>query len=257
MRVSVIIPVFNDPRIETCILSVLAQDYPKDLYEVIVVDNNSDDVTAEIVQRFNVKYVQEGRKGSYFARNKGLEIATGDVAAFIDADCIADPYWLRELIKGFKDLNVGGIGGKILKSKPQTWVQANSEDLAEQQLAPQYLPFHNAPYIVTANAAYRMSLLRSLKGFDARFQSGGDVDLSWRVHAAGFTIMTDPGAIVYHAARETVKDYFKQFFTYATWHVFLFKKHRHRKDFFANTYPFIGIYRLLSSVIPTMVMQKL
>ena len=257
MRVSVIIPVFNDPRIETCILSVLTQDYPKDLYEVIVVDNNSDDATAEIIQRFNVKYVEEDRKGSYFARNKGIEIATGDVAAFIDADCIADPHWLRELIKGFNDLNVGGIGGRILKSKPQTWVQVHSEDLAEQQLAPQYLPFHDAPYIVTANAAYRMSLLRSLKGFDARFQSGGDVDLSWRVHAAGFTIITDPDAIVYHAARETVKSYFKQFFTYAAWHVFLFKKYSQHTNFFANTYPFTGICRLLFSVIPIMVMQKL
>ena len=257
MRVSVIIPVFNDPRIETCILSVLAQDYPEDLYEVIVVDNNSDDATAEVVQRFNVKYVREDRKGSYFARNKGLEIATGDVAAFIDADCIADPHWLKELIKGFKDLNVGGIGGRILKSEPQTWVQVHSEDLAEQQLVPQYLPFYDAPYIVTANAAYRMSLLRSLKGFDASFQSGGDVDLAWRVQAAGFTIVTAPDAIVHHAARETVKGYFRQFFMYAAWHVFLFKKYRQHKSFFANTYPFAGIWWLIFSVIPTMVMQKL
>ena len=256
MKASVIIPVYNDPRVGDCIVSLLAQDYPKELYEIIVVDNNSNDSTQEVIQRFNVTYVREDRKGSYSARNKGLEIASGDVAAFIDADCVADPHWLGELLKGFEDSKVGGVGGRILKLKPQTWVQANAEDLAGQQLTPQYLPFHDAPYIVTANAAYRMSILRSLKGFDAQFQSGGDVDLAWRVHGEGFKIVTAPDAIVHHAARETVRAYFKQFFTYAAWHVLLFKKYRHNASHFTNAYPFSGLEGLLFSVMPTMFVQK-
>lgn len=257
MKASVIIPVYNDARVEACILSLLSQEYPKELYEIIVVDNNSNHSIREIIQRFNVKYVRENRKGSYSARNKGLEIASGDVAAFIDADCVADPHWLSELLKGFEDSDVGGIGGRILKLKPQTWVQANAEDLAEQQLTPQYLPFHDAPYIVTANAAYRMSILRLLHGFDAQFQSGGDVDLAWRVQGEGFKIVTAPDAIVHHAARESVKGYFKQFFNYAAGHVLLFKKHRRNTGFFTNTYPFLGLSGLLFSVMPAMFVQKL
>ena len=256
MKASVIVPVYNDPRVEDCILSLLSQDYPTELYEIIVVDNNSTGSTPEIIQQFNVKYLQEKRKGSYFARNKGIEIATGDVAAFIDADCVADPHWLSKLLEGFTDPLVGGIGGRILKLEPQTWVQANAEDLAEQQLALQYLPFHEAPYIVTANAAYRMSILRKLEGFDAQFQSGGDVDLAWRVYGAGFKIVTAPDAIVHHAARETVKGYFKQFFNYAAWHVLLFKKHRHNTNHFTNAYPFLGLRGLLFSVLPAMFVQK-
>jgi glycosyltransferase involved in cell wall biosynthesis len=257
VKVSVIVPVYNDPRVEDCILSLLSQDYSKDLYEIIVVDNNSNDSTPEVIQRFNVKYVRESRKGSYFARNKGLEVASGEVAVFIDADCVADPHWLSTLLEGFKDSNVGGVGGRILKREPQTWVQAYAEDLAEQQLTPKYLPFHDAPYIVTANAAYRMTVLRMLQGFDERFQSGGDVDLAWRVQAKGFTIVTAPDAIVYHAARETIKGYFKQYFTYAAWHVLLFKKYRQNRGFFTNTYPFSCLHGLLFSVMPVMVMQKL
>ena len=132
MKASVIVPVYNDPRVEACISSLLTQDYPKELYEVIVVDNNSNDTTSEVIQRFNVKYVREDRKGSYFARNKGLEIAKGDVAAFIDADCVAAPHWLSELLRDFKDPHVGGIGGRLLKLEPRTWVQVHAEDLAEQ-----------------------------------------------------------------------------------------------------------------------------
>ena len=257
MKVSVIVPVYNDPRVEDCILSLLSQDYSKDLYEIIVVDNNSNDSTSEIIQRFDVKYLRENKRGSYHARNKGLEIASGEVAVFIDADCVADPHWLSALLEGFKDSNVGGVGGRILKREPQTWVQAYAEDLAEQQLTPQYLPFHDAPYIVTANAAYRMSVLRMLQGFDARFRSGGDVDLAWRVQAKGFKVVTAPDAIVHHAARETVKGYFKQYFTYAAWHVFLFKKHRQNRGFFTNTYPFSGLRWLLFSVTPVMFIRKL
>jgi cellulose synthase/poly-beta-1,6-N-acetylglucosamine synthase-like glycosyltransferase len=257
VKPSVIIPVYNDPRIEACILSLLGQDYPKELYELIVVDNNSDVSIQQIIQSFNVKYVRENRKGSYFARNKGLELAQGEIAAFIDADCVADPHWLSELLEGFKDSEIGGIGGKILKLKPQTWVQANAEDLAEQQLTPQYLPFHDAPYIVTANAAYRMSVLRKLEGFDTQFQSGGDVDLAWRVQAKGFKIITTPDAVVHHAARETVRGYFKQFFNYAAGHVLLFKKHRHNTGYYTNIYPFLGLRGLLFSVMPTMFVQKL
>lgn len=257
MKASVIVPVYNDRRVEACIVSLLAQDYPKELYEIIVVDNNSKDSIREIIQHFKVKYLREEKRGSYSARNKGLELASGDIAVFIDADCVADPHWLSELLKGFEDTKVGGIGGRIVKLEPQTWVQANAEDLVEQQITPQYLPFYDAPYIVTANAAYRMSILRSLKGFDAQFRSGGDVDLAWRVQAEGFKIITTPGAIVHHAARETVKGYFKQFFNYAAWHVLLFKKHRQNASYFTNAYPFLGLRGLLFSVIPTMCIQKL
>ena len=117
MKASIIVPVYNDPRVEFCILSLLEQNYSKELYEIIVVDNNSNDSTQQIINRFNVKYVQEKRRGSYFARNAGLEMASGEIAVFIDADCVADPNWLSELLGGFKDANVGGIGGKILKTR--------------------------------------------------------------------------------------------------------------------------------------------
>ncbi len=259
MKASVIIPVYNDPRIEACILSLLGQDYPKELYEIIVVDNKSDASIQQSIQRFNVKYVLENRKGSYYARNKGLELAQGEIAAFNDADCVADPRWLSGLLEGFKDPEVGGIGGKILKLKPQTWVQANGEDLAEQQLTPQYLPFHDAPYIVTANAAYRMSILRKLGGFDTQFQSGGDVDMAWRVQAKGFKIITTPDAIVYHAARETVRGYFKQFFNYAVGHTLLYRKHcqADRRNLFVNTYPFHGLIVLMFSSLPIMFVRIL
>jgi cellulose synthase/poly-beta-1,6-N-acetylglucosamine synthase-like glycosyltransferase len=258
VKVSVIVPVYNDCRIESCISSLLIQDYPRELYEIIVVDNNSVTLIKEIIYRFPVRYLREERQGSYFARNRGLEIATGDIAAFIDADCIADPAWLNNLVHGFEDQRVGGIGGMILKLHPKTWVQAAAEDLAEQQISSQSLPFFQAPYIVTANAAYSMSILRELGGFDTQFQSGGDVDLAWRLQRSGYQIVTACDAIVYHDARESVKGYFRQYFNYAVGHTLLFKKHRQvtGRKFFVNTYPLWGLILLLFAVLPAMPVQR-
>jgi len=251
MKISVIVPVYNDSRVESCISSLLVQDYPKDLYEVIVVDNHSVASISEIISRFPVTYLREEKQGSYFARNRGLETASGDIAAFIDADCVADPGWLKNLVKGFEDPQVGGVGGKILKLPSKTWVQAAAEDLAEQQTSPQSLPFFPYPYIVTANAAYRMSILRQLGGFDTQFQSGGDVDLSGRVQQSGYQIITVQDAIVYHAARESIQGYFRQYFGYAVGHTLLFKKYRHSMDrkFFVNTYPFRGLIMIPGRLI--------
>jgi O-antigen biosynthesis protein len=259
VKVSVIIPVYNDSSIESCILSLLIQDYPRELYEIIVVDNNSVALIKEIIRRFPVIYLREERQGSYFARNRGLEFATGDIAAFIDADCIADPAWLSNLVQGFEDQRIGGVGGKILKLCPRTWVQAAAEDLAEQQLSPLSLPFFSASYIVTANAAYRMPILCELGGFDTQFQSGGDVDLAWRVQQSGYRIVTTRDAIVYHDARESLNGYFSQYFSYAVGHTLLFKKHHHvtGHKFFVNTYPIWGLTVLLFSVLPTIFVQKL
>jgi glycosyltransferase involved in cell wall biosynthesis len=248
MKISVIIPVYNDLRIRSCITSLLAQDFSEE-YEIIVVDNNSDAAVKESIRGLSVYYVHEEKRGSYFARNCGLQVASGEIVAFIDADCVADAAWLRNLVSHFDEEDVGGIGGKILKPPSQTWVQAAAENLAEQQLTPQSFPFLPYPYIVTANAAYRMSILRKLEGFDTQFQSGGDVDLAQRVQGLEYRIITEPDAIVYHAPRHSFRAYFKQYFTYAVGHTLLFRKYRKimKMRAFLNIYPLQGLLLFILS----------
>jgi cellulose synthase/poly-beta-1,6-N-acetylglucosamine synthase-like glycosyltransferase len=259
MKVSVIVPVYNDPRIESCIASLLEQDFPRELYELIVVDNGSNGSIKEIIHNFPVRYEQEEVRGSYFARNRGLKVARGEIAAFIDADCVADARWLSTLVSCFDDASVGGVGGKILKLTAETWVQRAAEDLAEQQLTPQSFPFLPYPYIVTANAAYRISVLRELEGFDTQFQSGGDVDMAQRVQGRGYRIITLPEAIVFHAPRSTFREYYKQFFGYAVGHTLLFKKYRKamKMHIFVNIYPIQGFLSLIVKCAPPFLFFRL
>src|SRR5690554_3348158 len=95
--ISVIVPAHNEEKyISQCLESLTTQDYPKNLYEVIVVDNNSADKTSEIAANFDVKIIQQSTGPVGAVRNAGAEKAQGEYLAFIDADCIASPNWLSQ-----------------------------------------------------------------------------------------------------------------------------------------------------------------
>lgn len=108
MKLSFIIPAYNEEKlISRCLESVCAaSDSQKKEIEVIVVDNNSTDHTAEIAATFlNVKVIKEDKKGIVFARQAGFNVATGDLIANIDADTILPARWLETVFNEFGNNN--------------------------------------------------------------------------------------------------------------------------------------------------------
>ncbi len=103
--VSVVIPVYNAARyLDRCLDGLLSQNYDPADYEIIMVDNNSTDDSAEIIRRrTGVKMVSENKQGAYAARNRGITLARGDVLAFTDPDCVPVPGWLAAITEGFRD----------------------------------------------------------------------------------------------------------------------------------------------------------
>jgi glycosyltransferase involved in cell wall biosynthesis len=100
--ISVVVPVRNgEAMIGDCIESILACDYPGERHEVLVVDNASTDRTPEVVSEHPVRLLNEPQRGVSFARNRGIAESSGEILAFIDGDCLADPSWLRELARPF------------------------------------------------------------------------------------------------------------------------------------------------------------
>ena len=105
-RVSIIIITFNSAdSVEGCLSSVFKVNYPRDKYEVIIVDSGSTDGTLEIVKKFPVDkliVVEGALRGK--ARNIGVEAATGEIVAMVDSDLSAsDNDWLAKAVKGFDD----------------------------------------------------------------------------------------------------------------------------------------------------------
>lgn len=114
MIVSFIIPAYNEEKyIAKCLESLINQKEPPS-YEVIVVDNNSKDSTAEIVAKNfpSVRLVREARQGMTKARNRGAREAKGDILVFIDADSMAPEHWLQKMTGYFaKNPRLAGISG--------------------------------------------------------------------------------------------------------------------------------------------------
>jgi glycosyltransferase involved in cell wall biosynthesis len=240
--VSIIVPVYNGSRsIDALLTSLLALDYPADRCEILIVDNKSTDDTCERVQRYPVTLLEETEiQSSYAARNRGIRAAKGGIIAFTDADCVADPDWLGNLLADHQDHHWAGFAGGFEAYPPRTDVQrhmANTdascftpEFMHQPFLAPQSkgelicsrlrfldyradipLPLNllNPP---TANVAYRRQIFDQIGYFDARLTSGDDLDFAWRVQMrTERQIKLVPEAIIYHRHRRDLPSMARQY----------------------------------------------
>jgi glycosyltransferase involved in cell wall biosynthesis len=111
--ISVIVPFFNSRKyISRCVDGLLGQAYPRELTEILMIDNNSTDGSAEAARKdARIRVLSQPKQGSYAARNRGLQEARGEIVAFTDADCVASPRWLAEIDGALRDDRVGIVLG--------------------------------------------------------------------------------------------------------------------------------------------------
>ncbi len=112
---TVIVPFFRAERyIARCLGGLLAQDFPAERFEILLVDNNSPDGSAEIVRRFpRVRLLRETKQGAYAARNRAAADARGEVLVFTDPDCVPQPQWLSRLLECFAQSEVQVAVGRV------------------------------------------------------------------------------------------------------------------------------------------------
>lgn len=111
--ISIVVPAYNEEDyLGYCLESLVNQNFPKDQYEIIVVDNASTDKTAKIAKNFDVRVIKEPKKGVVFARQKGTLAARGKIVVSFDADSEATPDWLKGIHQRFIDSpNIIAVGG--------------------------------------------------------------------------------------------------------------------------------------------------
>lgn len=200
---SVIVPVWNGASdIGRCVEALLRQDYPRDRYEIIVVDNGSSDATSAIVRNFNgVTLLSEPVAGSYRARNLGLSQARGQYIAFTDADCTPSTNWLSAAVKAAEDHPSAGVFGGPIKL-----YDADGRSDPVCRAYENAFSFNQALYLskghcATANWMSPASQIRDLGGFNDELLSGGDFELSKRIGATGCSLVFVPEMIVEHPFR--------------------------------------------------------
>lgn len=231
-KVTVAIPTYNRAKyLRQTLAGIAAQRFPRDHVEVLVIDNNSTDDTAEVVAAFADAWpaprrIVETRQGLDFARNRAVAEARGEIIVFGDDDILVEPDWLAQitvpLLADADARRIGAVGGEVVPVFPDglpDWVREWHAPLA---FRPDAGPLEAKHCPMGANLAFPRWMFERLGLFHTaldraagNYFSGGDSEMIRRVRAAGLEVWFAPGAAVRHqmpAGRTT--------FRYAARHAF-------------------------------------
>jgi Glycosyltransferases involved in cell wall biogenesis len=236
--ITVVICTRNRPAaLRNCIEQLLKS---KDLdFELLIVDNASDtDETERVVTAFpGVRYVREGRKGLSYARNTGIQCATGEIIACTDDDVLVPEDWISKVKEGFVDPLTMAITGLTIPAE----IATNAQYIFERQWGfnKGYVPVcFDYDYVrqhqgqampvwdigAGANMAFRKDIFKIVGGFDTRLGAGAsgcseDSEMWYRILAEGWNCCYNPEMVVYHEHRKTMTELRRQLYAYMKGHV--------------------------------------
>ena len=199
MKVSVIVPVYNaEKSIVLCLEALLQQNYSD--YEIIVVDNGSDDTTCDIVGRYeSVRLLfQNEIQSSYAARNIGIANATGELLAFTDADCIPESDWLCRGVHNFEEMGCDMLGGRVNFIYSQRPTGAEIYDSLVNMQNHKCIPERGVAK--TANFFAKKAVFEKV-GMFPEVISGGDVMFTADAVRKNFSLVYGDDVVVRHPAR--------------------------------------------------------
>lgn len=234
--VTVIIPTHNRLAMLRQNLECLnSQTYPADKYEIIVVDNGSEDGTKNYLTKLHergiIRYIRQAPLGPAVAGNVGAREAHGEIVAFTSDDCLPESDWLAALAESYasneSSLPIVAVGGMIKNVAEGHWlrpfyaIQGNRHKANDVEI-PEYLDI--------ANASFLRSVFLEIGGFDEAFHfpAAEDVDLGLRFTAAGYTLHTNPDAVVWHQGRLSLWGMIRQSFGRGRGSAYLRIKHPER-----------------------------
>ncbi|MBN1540220.1 MAG: glycosyltransferase [Candidatus Thermoplasmatota archaeon] len=201
--ISIVVTIKNEANnIRDLMDSLITQEPP---VEIFVIDAASTDGTQDIVREYQkdhtfiVLHQYAAQRGE--SRNKGIQMSRGSIVAFIDGDCIANPFWAIEIRKSLRDGDV--VGGRTIAMGYEPFKSLGRVEV-----------YHKGIDITfpSCNLAYKKHILDEIGGFDPRFVTAEDVDLNFRAVDRGYRIVENDRMVVYHKERSTVVGFFKQAF---------------------------------------------
>ena len=214
---SIVIPTYNRPgALVTCLSALLHLDYPRDRFEVIVVDDGGDvplDVTAAPFRaRLNLTLHRQANAGPATARNQGASLAQGPYLAFTDDDCAPAPDWLARLAEQLKAAPHAMVGGQTVNALPHNPFAEASQALISYLYAYERRQPGGMNFVASNNIALLRNLFFEVGGFDASYPRAAGEDRAfcdaWR--AAGHPILYAPEALVHHRHHLTLRSFWRQ-----------------------------------------------
>jgi len=218
LKVSIIIPVFNQIEFTKKCLNAIFQNTPPDLFEIIIIDNASTDETSIFLSnlRERIKFITNNQNmGFAKACNQGVNKASGKYLLFLNNDTEVQPEWLNSLVEVLdKDKSVAAVGSKLLF--PDKTIQHAGVEIVNNQKLPDPLVARHIYYqqaenypkaneistyqaLTAACLLVRRSAFEAVEGFDELYWNGyEDTDLGFKFQKQGWLLIYQPKSVVIH-----------------------------------------------------------
>ena len=218
---SIIIPTYNRPqRLQACLQSLSRLNYPRDRFEVVVVDDGSETPLAEVIAPFETQFkltlLRQANAGPAQARNTGAAFAQGQYLAFTDDDCAPLPDWLTVLETCFASAPDCVIGGQVLNALPNNPYATASQALTDYLYGYYNVNPDQAQFFTSNNFALAADHFHKVGGFDIAYcrPAGEDREFCDRLLNKGYRLLYVPAAQVCHAHPLTWRSFWRQQFLY-------------------------------------------
>jgi succinoglycan biosynthesis protein ExoA len=240
--VSIIMPLRNEAKyIERGLASVLAQDYPADRFEVLVVDGMSDDGTRDILQRMVARLIADDSAPAVLlldnparivppALNIALQHASGEIVIRVDGHCEIAPDYVRRCVSALDKTGADCVGGPMVTIGETPAAKAIA--LAQSsRFGVGGVAFRTgkeqAGYVDTlAFGAYRRSVFNLIGGFDEELVRNQDDEFNFRLTQAGGKIWLDPAIRSAYYSRASLPGLWRQYYQYGMYKVRVMQKRR-------------------------------
>jgi len=233
--VSIIIPMMNEEKyISQCLQSIVKQKYPKELMEVLVIDGMSEDSSRRIVMEFSKRYpyivlLDNVKRKTTFALNKGISESKGDIIIRVDAHCYLEPDYIIQCIEALRRSKADNVGGLMrpiginfigraiaLAMSSPFGVGGGKFHYKENEM------FTDTVYL----GAYKREVFDKIGMYDEELHYSEDDELNYRLLKGGGKIFLTPKIRSYYYCRSSIPSFWRQYYNYGYGKVRTLRKHR-------------------------------
>ncbi len=244
---SVIIPTYNNREtLRKTLLTLFAQTFPPDRYEIIILDDGSTDETDAMIKTLRspvgLTYCWQENRGRAAARNAGARLAHGRILLYLDSDIFTSPDLLQRHYHYYQAYPgpIGVQGRTVVHPESKVTPFMKTKELFPDLTRRKRIDL--TPYsFITRNVSIRAEDLWAVGGFDESFPGYGweDIELGLRLHANGVRLFYDPAAIGYHYDVETLDRTCAKLYQAGVGAVYFWRKHdrRHGLGVFLEIHP--------------------
>jgi len=233
IEISIVVPTYNRPEeLKNCLDSLFAQDYPKDKYEIIVVDDSVNGSARGMLDELkrthsNLSYIIQYHKGPASARNRGAKTSSAEIIGFVDDDCTVSKDWVRLMIKSHaQNPQITVVGGLTLTATQKTPVLV-SQFLSTCSIETHFNGKQEVVFFPTCNVSLKKRTFDTYKFNEAFPLPGGeDLEFFWRLFKDGHRFIWDKGIKVVHCRKDSTVDFFGQAYIYGRGNLLV--KHLHK-----------------------------